>query len=67
MHVQLQHVAIARPPGSDAAARAFYDELLGLTEIAPPPSLQTLGVLSYKSARAANCTSLWRSHWVKIA
>ncbi|MBE2239839.1 MAG: VOC family protein [Caldilineaceae bacterium] len=48
MHVQLQHVAIARPPGTDAAARAFYGELLGLTEIAPPPSLQTLGVLWYQ-------------------
>jgi catechol 2,3-dioxygenase-like lactoylglutathione lyase family enzyme len=45
---RLQHVAIPRPPQSDAAARTFYGGLLGLTEITPPPMLQTLNVIWYQ-------------------
>lgn len=48
MNVRLQHVAIARPPDTDHAARAFYGELLGLAEMTPPASLQNLGVLWYQ-------------------
>lgn len=48
MNVRLQHVAIARPPETDGAARAFYGDLLGLTEVTPPASLQSLGVLWYQ-------------------
>ena len=48
MNVRLQHVALPRPPATDEAARAFYGELLGLPEIAPPRSLQTLGVLWFR-------------------
>lgn len=48
MNVRLQHVAIARPPESTAAARAFYGELLGLAELAPPASLHPLDVLWYR-------------------
>jgi catechol 2,3-dioxygenase-like lactoylglutathione lyase family enzyme len=48
VNVRLQHVAIARPPETDDAARAFYGNLLGLTEVAPPASLQSLGVLWYQ-------------------
>lgn len=48
MNVRLQHVAIARPPETDGAARAFYSDLLGLTEVTPPASLQSLGVLWYQ-------------------
>lgn len=32
----LDHVQIAMPSGEEAAARAFYCDLLGLTEIAKP-------------------------------
>lgn len=48
MSVRLQHVAIPRPPQSDAAARTFYGELLGLPELIPPPMLRTLGVIWYQ-------------------
>jgi catechol 2,3-dioxygenase-like lactoylglutathione lyase family enzyme len=48
MNLRLQHVAIARPPGGDAAARAFYGGVLGLAEIAPPHSLAQLDLIWYR-------------------
>lgn len=48
MAVRLQHIAIPRPPDTDAAARAFYGDLLGLQEIAAPTILQSLGVIWYR-------------------
>lgn len=45
MNARLQHVALPRPPETEDAARAFYDDLLGLREMMPPRSLQSLGVL----------------------
>jgi catechol 2,3-dioxygenase-like lactoylglutathione lyase family enzyme len=39
----LDHVQIAAPPGGEAAARAFYGELLRLPEIPKPPSLGARG------------------------
>lgn len=36
---RLQHVSIPRPPGSHAAAHAFYCELLGLPALALPQTL----------------------------
>ena len=39
----LDHVQLAAPPESEAAARAFYSGLLGLTEIEKPPPLQSRG------------------------
>jgi catechol 2,3-dioxygenase-like lactoylglutathione lyase family enzyme len=50
MNLRLQHVAIARPPGGDAAARAFYGDLLGLVEIDPPHSLAALDLIWYRLA-----------------
>jgi catechol 2,3-dioxygenase-like lactoylglutathione lyase family enzyme len=50
MNLRLQHVAIARPPGGDAAARAFYGGVLGLTEIAPPQSLAPLDLIWFRLA-----------------
>jgi catechol 2,3-dioxygenase-like lactoylglutathione lyase family enzyme len=35
----IDHVQVAAPPGSEAEARAFYGELLGLEELARPASL----------------------------
>jgi catechol 2,3-dioxygenase-like lactoylglutathione lyase family enzyme len=52
MNLRLQHVAIARPPGGDAAARAFYGDVLGLAEIAPPHSLAQLDLIWYQLAEA---------------
>jgi len=53
VNARLQHVAVARPPGSDHAARAFYGDLLGLMEITPPASLQSLGVLWYQISESS--------------
>ncbi len=53
MRAQLQHVSIPAPPGSEAAIRAFYGELLGLEELPPPSSLQRLVVLWFKLAETA--------------
>jgi catechol 2,3-dioxygenase-like lactoylglutathione lyase family enzyme len=39
----LDHVQIAIPPGADAAARAFYGGVLGLSEIPKPAPLNASG------------------------
>lgn len=39
----IDHVQIAAPPGCEAAARAFYGELLGLEELPKPESLAGRG------------------------
>ena len=41
--VGLDHVQVAAPPGCEDAARAFYGDLLGLTEIEKPPELAKRG------------------------
>jgi len=41
--IGLDHVQIAAPPGCDAAARAFFGELLGLLEIEKPEPLGDRG------------------------
>ncbi len=48
MKARLQHVSIPRPPGSDAAARAFFGDVLGLREIPPPDSLQDMRVIWFQ-------------------
>lgn len=45
---RVQHVSIPRPPGSDAQARAFYGELLGLEEIPVPESIRHLDLIWYR-------------------
>jgi len=39
----LDHVQLAAPPGCEAAARRFYGELLGLTELEKPATVQGRG------------------------
>jgi catechol 2,3-dioxygenase-like lactoylglutathione lyase family enzyme len=41
--VGYDHVQVAIPAGGEAAARAFYGELLGMTEVAKPESLVSRG------------------------
>ena len=53
MNARLQHVSIPRPPGSDAAARAFFGDLLGLEEIPPPNSLTSMDVIWFKAGDGA--------------
>ena len=44
---RIQHVSIPRPPGSDAQARAFYGELLGLEERPVPETIRHLDLIWY--------------------
>lgn len=46
---RLHHVSIPRPPGSEAATRAFFGELLGFEEIPTPTSLQQMQVIWFKA------------------
>ena len=39
----LDHLQLAMPAGKEAEARAFYGELLGLTELAKPSELASRG------------------------
>jgi len=39
----LDHVQVAAPPGCEAAARAFYGDLLGLPELEKPAPLRAAG------------------------
>jgi len=41
--IRLHHVQVSCPPGGQAAARAFYGDVLGLTEVAKPPVLAARG------------------------
>jgi catechol 2,3-dioxygenase-like lactoylglutathione lyase family enzyme len=41
--IGIDHVQVAAPPGCEAAARAFYGELLGLEELAKPEPLAARG------------------------
>ena len=43
MTVALDHVQVAIPEGGEPAARAFYGDLLGLTEVAKPEPLRATG------------------------
>jgi len=46
--VRLQHVSIPIPTGGEAAARAFYGELLGLEERSIPPHLAPDSFIWYR-------------------
>jgi catechol 2,3-dioxygenase-like lactoylglutathione lyase family enzyme len=41
--VGIDHVQVAAPPGCEGAARAFYGDLLGLSELEKPPPLAGRG------------------------
>ena len=40
---RLHHVQLASPPGSEAQARAFFVDVLGMTEVPKPPNLAARG------------------------
>ena len=40
---RIDHVQLAMPAGEEAAARAFYDGLLGIPEVPKPPHLAARG------------------------
>ncbi|CAN5289849.1 VOC family protein [soil metagenome] len=41
--VLIDHVQLSTPPGGEAAARTFYREVLGLTEVAKPEARRVRG------------------------
>ncbi|MFG2650882.1 glyoxalase [Streptomyces sp. NPDC048436] len=43
MLVAVDHVQLAAPPGSEALLRAYYVDVLGMTEIPKPPVLAARG------------------------
>ncbi len=40
---RIDHILIAMPAGREAEARAFYQDMLGLTELPKPPELEGRG------------------------
>lgn len=50
--VGLDHVQLAIPPGQEDAARAFYRDLLGMTEIPKPATLAARGGCWFESGSA---------------
>jgi catechol 2,3-dioxygenase-like lactoylglutathione lyase family enzyme len=49
--IAIEHVQLAMPPGEEARARAFYADLLGLTEVPKPPHLARRGGLWFENDR----------------
>ena len=49
--IGLDHIQLAMPPGEETAARYFYGELLGLTEIAKPEPLAARGGCWFEGRR----------------
>ena len=47
--IALHHVQIACPPGGEDAARAFYADALGLTEVDKPASLRARGGVWFRA------------------
>lgn len=43
MIVAVDHVQLAAPPGTEDALRAYYADILGMTEIPKPPALAARG------------------------
>lgn len=41
--IKIDHVQLAMPRGGEEEARAFYDGLLGIREVAKPPRLAVRG------------------------
>jgi predicted enzyme related to lactoylglutathione lyase len=47
--VAIDHVQLAFPPGGEAAARTFYGEVLGLTEVAKPEAMRARGGMWFQA------------------
>jgi len=47
--IAIDHVQLAMPPGEEQKARAFYEGLLGMTELAKPPELAKRGGCWFES------------------
>lgn len=45
----IDHVQLAIPPGGEAAARAFYGDVLGLAEVAKPEVMRARGGMWFQA------------------
>lgn len=52
MIIGLDHVQVAIPRGGEPAARTFYGDLLGMTELPKPPALTARGGCWFASGSA---------------
>ncbi|MFF8901925.1 VOC family protein [Streptomyces lydicus] len=48
----LDHVQLAAPPGTEEALRAYYGDLLGMTELPKPPGLAARGGCWFEAGTA---------------
>jgi catechol 2,3-dioxygenase-like lactoylglutathione lyase family enzyme len=48
----VDHVQLAMPPGGEAAARAFYRDVLGFEEVPKPPALAGRGGVWFRAGAA---------------
>jgi len=48
LYLGIDHVQLAAPPGCEAAARKFYVEILGMSELPKPAALQKRGGICLK-------------------
>ncbi|MFI7094957.1 VOC family protein [Streptomyces lydicus] len=48
----LDHVQLAAPPGTEDALRAYYRDLLGMTELPKPPALAERGGCWFEAGTA---------------
>ena len=47
--IAIDHVQLAFPPGGEAAARAFYGDVLGLTEVPKPAVMRARGGMWFQA------------------
>ena len=47
--MRLHHVQVSCPPGGEAAARALYGDVLGIAEVAKPPTLAARGGVWFRT------------------
>ncbi|OIJ62972.1 VOC family protein [Streptomyces mangrovisoli] len=52
MIAAVDHVQLAAPPGSEDLLRAFYVDVLGMTEVAKPPVLAARGGCWFRAGAA---------------
>lgn len=59
MLTAVDHVQLAAPPDSEDRLRAYYTDVLGMTEIPKPPVLAARGGAGSPPG-PSSCTSAWR-------
>jgi catechol 2,3-dioxygenase-like lactoylglutathione lyase family enzyme len=47
--IAIDHVQLAMPPGGEAAARRFYGEIMGFTEVPKPDGMRARGGLWFQA------------------